>query len=636
MLSYDLTVNMSHLYLLSDNEVEAIASFDITNSLDLHDPRFGNAGSTEVVCPTCNMRGEVCMGHHASLSLGLSMFHPLLYKESQQILNSVCFGCKSVLERMTKSKAKKCPDCGVVNPGDYIIYANNMHVAARPGKSYRKASSIPDGILPNGYIISKILVPPIHLRTPEDMEWSTDVQKMYEQLMQAVKKKGDVCFAYAKITGAHKNEGVTGLMSGKAGIFRKFMMGKRTEYSARAVIVGDPSVQLNEVAVPKSVANSIKVNVICCDFNIAVLKKLAANENLWWKNTDDVVSPHNVLPGMAFQRTLTDGDYVMLNRQPSLSRQSLACFRVIVRKDEYKVFGINPQSTSAFNADFDGDEMNTFFMSQSCPPMCIAEMKELCGIEHVTPVQDVVTGCHIMSLHDAPVSKEVWDDCVAIAGVPAPNLLPDQYSTHRLLTLCLPKYNGEILNKGNLLNNTTPLTLQTTLGVVCSGVYCGHGLYKLQLVVERWISTYGLTVESVRPVSINKLDGETVDTYREKCIEVVQNDMRGTGLMSMINSGAKGTVTHAVHMAVALGQQYVGGAKGTFCTRSYAAGLTPDEFFGHQMAAREGVVSTGVSTANTGYLNRRACKIMGDLKVQYNGTIADDVMLSSYETHEKP
>ncbi len=70
----------SALCLLSDSHVSALAAFDVTKSLDLHDARFGNAGSTEVVCPTCGMRGEVCTGHHASLSLGISMFHPLLYK----------------------------------------------------------------------------------------------------------------------------------------------------------------------------------------------------------------------------------------------------------------------------------------------------------------------------------------------------------------------------------------------------------------------------------------------------------------------------------------------------------------------------------------------------------------------------
>jgi DNA-directed RNA polymerase beta' subunit len=599
---------MSKLRVLSDVQVEAVAAFDITQSLDLHDPRFGNAGSTEVVCPTCGMRGDVCMGHHASLSLGLSMFHPLLYKESQQIINNVCFKCKKILERVTKSKAKKCPDCNTVNHGDYTIYANNMYVAVRPN-SYKLASSIPPGVLPNGYVVSKVLVPPIHLRTPEDMEWSTDIQKLYEQLVHAVRRRGDVCTVYAKITGAHKNEGVTGIMSGKGGIFRKLMMGKRVEFSARAVVVGDPNVQLNEVAVPKSIADSIKVKIMCCDYNISVCKSFATNGALWWEDTEDTVSIHNILPGMTFQRTLANGDFVMLNRQPSLSRQSLACFKVVVRKDDQKVFGINPQSTSAFNADFDGDEMNTFFMSQSCPPMCKAEMVELCSVQQNAPVQDVVTGCHIMSITDMPVSREIWSDCIAIADVPVPEGPP---STRGLLAMCLPGYRGEVLNKNNIYTESV-------------------NLYKLQLVVERWLSTYGLTVESVRAVHFDKPEDETADTYREKCIERMQKHMRGTGLMSMIDSGAKGTVTHAVHMAVALGQQYVNGKEGTFCTRSYAAGLTPDEFFGHQMAAREGVVSTGVSTANTGYLNRRACKVMGDLKVQYNGTIADNVMLSSFQ-----
>lgn len=98
----------------------------------------------------------------------------------------------------------------------------------------------------------------------------------------------------------------------------------------------------------------------------------------------------------------------------------------------------------------------------------------------------------------------------------------------------------------------------------------------------------------------------------------------------MIESGAKGSEVHASHMAVAIGQQYIGGKEGVFCERPYSKGLTQREFFGHQMAAREGVVSTGVGTASTGYLNRRACKIIADLKLQYNGIVADGNLLSSF------
>lgn len=600
----------STLCLLSDGQVDSVASFDITNSLDLHDPRFGNAGSTEVVCPTCGMRGEVCMGHHASLSLGLSMFHPLMYKESQRIINSVCFGCGKVLERVTKSKAKRCPECDVVNHGDYTIYANDMSAAVRPNERDCKfASFIPAGVLPNGYVISKVLVPPIHLRTPEDMEWSTDIQKLYEQLVHAVRRRGDVCAAYCKITGAQRNEGVTGIMSGKSGVFRKLMMGKRVELSARAVVVGDPSVKLDEVAVPKAISDFVRVKTTCGSYNIDSMKNLADRGRLWWEETDDVVDSKNIVQGMVFQRGLINGDLVMLNRQPSLSRQSLTCFKVVLRKDNHNVFGINPQATQPFNADFDGDEMNTFFMSQSNPPVCRAEMVELCHISpHQVPVQDVVTGCYIMSKKDVPVSVEVFSDCAMMCSTNT-----HRQTTHGLLSMCIPKYDRETLTKKTIFRP-------------------GLDIYTLQLVVERWLSTHGLTVSlsSVKSIVFPVKRDETSDEYRERCLKKVQKKMSGSGLMNMIDSGAKGSTTHAMHMAVAIGQQYVGGSEGIFCTRSYTSGLTPDEFFGHQMAAREGVVSTGVSTANTGYLNRRACKVMADLKLQYNNTVADNVMISSY------
>lgn len=597
----------SALCLLSDEHVEALAAFDITDKLDLHDARFGNAGSIEVVCPTCGMRGDVCTGHHASLSLGISMFHPLLYKESQQILNGVCFKCGQNLTRVAKSKAKRCPDCKVVNHGDYVVYANDMSAAVRSRggiADYRLASSFVS-VLPEGHVISKVLVPPIHLRTPEDMEWSTDIQKLYEQLVTAVRKRGDVCTAYSRITGAQRNEGVTGIMTGKGGVFRKLMMGKRVELSARAVVVGDPDLELDQVAVPRSTL--IRVKASCCAYNADALKSMADAERLWWEGTSDVVRRHQVLPGMTFERDLADGDVVMLNRQPSLSKQSLTCFRAVIRKDDQDVFGINPQATPSFNADFDGDEMNTFFMSQS-GPVSRAEMAVLCRPEThgSVPVQDVVTGCHIMSRNDSPVSDEIASDCAAVTGH-----VPNKQTTHGLLATCVPGYGGEVLYKKNLIRSDVDLR-------------------KLQLVVERWLVVRGLTVSMVPSIPLERMPREPPDAYRERCLREASDGMRHTGLMDMINAGAKGSRTHAAHMAVALGQQYVGGREGTFCTRSYREGLTPDEFFGHQMAAREGVVSTGVSTANTGYLNRRACKVMADLKLQYNGTIADEIVVSSF------
>lgn len=186
-------------------------------------------------------------------------------------------------------------------------------------------------------------------------------------------------------------------------------------------------------------------------------------------------------------------------------------------------------------------------------------------------------------------------------------------STHNLLTLCIPNYRGKVLTKKNIYRE-------------------GLDMFKLQLVIERWISVHGLTVSVSSVVSplLERHEGETVDMYKERCLLKVKDDHSNTSLMDMIESGAKGSMTRASHMAIAIGQQYVGGKEGIFCTRSYSRGLTPSEFFGHQMAAREGVVSTNVVTSNTGYLNRRACKILADLVVQYNYTVADRDMVSSF------
>jgi DNA-directed RNA polymerase beta' subunit len=619
---------VSRLCLLSDSDVGKIAAFDITRSMDLYDPRFGNAGNSDLLCPTCCMRSDVCMGHHASLSLGLHIFHPLMYKESQRIINSTCHRCGSREFEVSKSRAKKCHECGKVNPGDYVVYANDISVAVRQSEgscNKMHAHGVLNDILPPGHVISRILVPPIYLRTQEDMEWPTEIQRLYEQLIAAVRKKPisgpDVSAAYCKILGAHKKEGVTGVMSGKNGVFRQLMMGKRVELSARAVIVGDPSLELDQVAIPKAVADSVKTRTTCAKYNVRDLKAMASSGRLWWPDTGDAVDPANVLEGMAFDRNIKDGDLTMLNRQPSLSRVSIMCFRVVIRGDKHNVFAINPQTTPPFNADFDGDEMNTFFMEEKAEMLVLCHMSE-CD-NGLLPVQDVVTGCYLMSAHDAPVSNSMWDDCIMLAGLSpdgsylGQHSLTDHKTTFGLLSMCIPGYDGRRLRKRDMANLKP------------------FNTHALQLVVERWLSVHGLTVplKSIAVSPINRYGGESSDRFRERCMKTASKAMSGTGIMNMIESGAKGSLVHASHMAVAIGQQYIGGKEGIFCERPYSRGLTPDEFFGHQMAAREGVVSTGVGTASTGYLNRRACKMIADLKLQYNGTVGDDNIISSFHTY---
>ena len=59
-------------------------------------------------------------------------------------------------------------------------------------------------------------------------------------------------------------------------------------------------------------------------------------------------------------------------------------------------------------------------------------------------------------------------------------------------------------------------------------------------------------------------------------------------------------------------------------------GLNPTEYFFHQMAAREGVVNTGVSTSETGYLGRRATKIISDTVTDYDNLVVEHNRIISF------
>ena len=110
----------------------------------------------------------------------------------------------------------------------------------------------------------------------------------------------------------------------------------------------------------------------------------------------------------------------------------------------------------------------------------------------------------------------------------------------------------------------------------------------------------------------------------------------------MVTSGSKGSFINISQMSACVGQQIVEGkripfgfgdrslphftkddyspeSKG-FVENSYLRGLTPQEFFFHAMAGREGLIDTAVKTAETGYIQRRLVKALEDIMVHYDGT----------------
>ena len=160
-------------------------------------------------------------------------------------------------------------------------------------------------------------------------------------------------------------------LNGKSGRVRGNLMGKRVDFSARSVISPDPNLTMKELGVPMKVAMNITYPVVVNKRNMSFLKKLVKNgpevypgAKILEKSSGDSISLKYIdresiviEEGDIIHRHVIDGDPVLFNRQPTLHRMSMLCFyaKVLEKGDTFRM---NLACTAAFNADFDGDEMN--------------------------------------------------------------------------------------------------------------------------------------------------------------------------------------------------------------------------------------------------------------------------------------
>lgn len=191
-----------------------------------------------------------------------------------------------------------------------------------------------------------------------------------------------------------KLKSVSDRMKKKEGRIRGNLNGKRVDQSARTVITPDPYISIDELGVPIKVAINITFPEIVNEYNIEHLRKLIRNGpenwpgakyvkksndsvtiNLKYANNDIDKIVSELKKGDVVHRHLSDGDYILFNRQPSLHKMSMMCHKVVVMP--YQTFRLNVLDTPPYNADFDGDEMNLH-----CPQN-IQSMSELMDIAAV-------------------------------------------------------------------------------------------------------------------------------------------------------------------------------------------------------------------------------------------------------------
>ncbi|KND92561.1 DNA-directed RNA polymerase I subunit [Tolypocladium ophioglossoides CBS 100239] len=307
------------------------------------------------------------------------------------------------------------PDAESVDPAASQRYISSMEVKARLTELFKKEQEIlallynakpPTRSSPkvtlDMFFMTYILVPPNRYRpearTGESQIAEAQQNSLYKSILRSSwtelqdgvnalidKTKNPVQGAAA----ARNEDGIKQLLEKKEGLFRKNMMGKRVNYAARSVISPDPNIETNEIGVPPVFAKKLTYPEPVTSHNFRDMQQAVINGvdkwpgafaienengqivNLRNKSVDERISLANQLLAPTnsnaartrikkVHRHLTNGDVVLMNRQPTLHKPSIMGHRVRVLPGE-KTIRMHYANCKTYNADFDGDEMNMHF-----------------------------------------------------------------------------------------------------------------------------------------------------------------------------------------------------------------------------------------------------------------------------------
>ncbi|KAJ3123844.1 hypothetical protein HK098_001589, partial [Nowakowskiella sp. JEL0407] len=190
--------------------------------------------------------------------------------------------------------------------------------------------------------------------------------------------------------------GIKQILEKKEGLFRKHMMGKRVNYAARTVISPDPNIETSEIGIPPVFAKRLTYPEPVTDHNYHILRAAVINGPNKWPGATHVQDADGSLTNLAsfdengrtaianqlrtqnvvgnsmsedfnlpytnkkVYRHLRNGDFLLLNRQPTLHKPSIMAHTARVLPGE-KTIRMHYANCNTYNADFDGDEMNVHF-----------------------------------------------------------------------------------------------------------------------------------------------------------------------------------------------------------------------------------------------------------------------------------
>ncbi len=459
-------------------------------------------------------------------------------------------------------------------------------------------------------------------------------------------------------------------LKGKHGYLRQNLLGKRVDYSGRSVIVVGPDLALDECGLPKHMVLEL--------FRPFVIQGLLARELAYNIRGAGRLIEDEAPEVWPILEEAIQNKYVLLNRAPTLHRQSIQAFRPVLI--EGNAIQVHPLVCPAYNADFDGDAMAVHVPLSEAAQMEAARimsankniLKPGSGdVVVASKMLDIVLGCYWMtkavdgahgegkafpSTNAAITAHDFGavDLRAKIKVLPSDNQKYAAYhggvfetTVGRLLFNSVlpndfPFLNEEITNKRmsalvqNLVTHysldgipaildkikTFGFRYATYAGITWSLSDVVVPSVKEELVAQgreaaaKEHDSYmqGLLTEDERRRATVELWGKTSTELRKHVLESL--DTHGP-VYDMITSGARGSVVQLHQMAGMKG--LITNPRGEIIEfpilSSYKEGLTPIEYFISTHGARKGLADTALNTARAGYLTRRLFDVAHDVVV---------------------
>ena len=472
------------------------------------------------------------------------------------------------------------------------------------------------------------------------------------------------------VKGANKRplKSLSEIIKGKQGRFRQNLLGKRVDFSGRSVIVVGPNLRMDQCGLPKNMALELfkphllaKLEEKGYATTLKAAKKIIeSRSNEVWECLQEVV--HNYP--------------IMLNRAPTLHKLSIQAFHP--KLIDGKAIQLHPLVCSAFNADFDGDQMAVHIpLSQEaiteCKILMLSSMNILLpasGKAVAVPSQDMILGLYYLSLHkdDVKGSHKLFanvdevmialeHDAVdlhadirtmidgriihtTIGRLIFHSILPD-FVPENLWNKILKKKDigalidfiyksdiGGIEITASFLDNLKNLGFKyaTKAGISISAAdiivpenkkgFIETAKNRVKEISKQFSA--GLLTEQERYNKIIDVWQDTNNSVAKGMMDLIENDKKGfNSIYMMADSGARGSAAQIRQLAGMRGLMAKpdGSIIETPIISNFKEGLNVLEYFISTHGARKGLADTALKTANAGYLTRKLIDVAQNVRV---------------------